>query len=136
MVDWSNCPDFEWRRQKRIVFVFETGEGIPRMSADGWKEKEGRVTSGRQLREVLVGDDLSWTGAQPGDQCRHCRWSRCLQMGVDKNLVGTLKRRVRKESQREDRLDAYRNAGECKRVIIITSHTGVRNLKGGSALGA
>ena len=57
-------------------------------------------------------------------------------MGVDKNLVRSLKGRVRKESQREDRLEAYRNAGECKRVIIvITGHTGVRNLKGEISLG-
>jgi len=56
-------------------------------------------------------------------------------MGVDKNLVRSLKRRVRKESQRKDRLEAYRNAGECKRVIIITGHTGVRNLEGGISLG-
>jgi len=61
---WSNCPDFGWRRQKRIAFVFGTGEGTPRMSAGCWKEKEGRVTSGCQLREAWVGDDLSWTGAQ------------------------------------------------------------------------
>lgn len=61
------------------------------MSAGGWREKEGRVMSGRQLREVWVGDDLSWTGAQPRDRCRYCRWSRCLRMGVGKNLVRSLK---------------------------------------------
>ena len=64
VVDWSNCPDSGWRRQKQIAFVFGTGEGIPRMSAEGWKEKEGMVMSGRQLKGVWVGDDLSWTGAQ------------------------------------------------------------------------
>jgi len=56
-------------------------------------------------------------------------------MGVDKNLVRSLRRRVSEGSQREGYLEAYRYTGECKRVIVITGHTGVRNLKRGISLG-